>query len=148
MKIDITENLYQKKGFIWGEGQSAFYDLLNIVNKGILDKNYNTMKSFTLYYPQYKDFEIISGRDGYNLEKDGLTISGDVLNSFKNVFKKYIKDSSSRINFGGTVEEWRSIFIENQDLLSQNKCVKQIYFKKNNNFRKSKPILSFNNYNW
>lgn len=130
MKIDITENLYQKKDFIWGEGQSAFYDLLNVVNKGILDKNYNAMKSFALYYPQYKDFEIISGSDGYNLENDGLNISGDVLNSFKNVFKRYIKDSSSGINFGGTAEEWGSIFIENQDLLSQNKCVKQIHFKK------------------
>lgn len=129
MKIDIAENLYQKKGFIWGEGQSVLYDLLNVVNKGILDKNYNAMKSFASYYPQYKDFEIISGSDGYNLEKDGLTISGDVLNSFKNVFKKYINDSSSGINFGGTAEEWGSIFIENQNLLSQNKCVKQIHFK-------------------
>lgn len=87
MKIDITENLYQKKGFIWGEGQSVLYDLLNVVNKGILDKNYNAMKSFTLYYPQYKNFEIISGSNGYNLKKCDLSISGDVLNSFKNVLK-------------------------------------------------------------
>jgi hypothetical protein len=130
MKIDITENLYQKKGFIWGEGQSAFYDLLNIVNKGILDKNYNTMKSFTLYYPQYKNFEIISGSNGYNLKKCDLSISGDVLNSFKNVFKRYINDSSSVINFSGTKKDWSVIFAENQDLISQNKCVKQIHFKK------------------
>ena len=107
-KINLTTNLFYKT---YNEEEDALFYLLNRCYKDTLDKCYYSVLSYKLYecylkedfkrqihgtvdWEDYEKTRETGNKSTYRLfnEKNGVILSGEVLNSTNNIIKSYIDD--------------------------------------------------------
>lgn len=119
-KINLTTNLFYKT---YNEEEDALFYLLNRCYKDTLDKCYYSVLSYKLYecylkedfkrqihgtvdWEDYEKTRETGNKSTYRLfnEKNGVILSGEVLNSTNNIIKSYIDDINN-IKSGAKIEE-------------------------------------------
>lgn len=118
-EINETTNLFlmkeDNKNTVQG---SALYDLLNVNNAGWIDSNEIVKRVYEEKYDYYKEAEDI--------------MSGDVLNSFRTVFERYIdcvcgKEIFAHKSYEKKDEIYNGLFKRNNERLSRNKKEREIW---------------------
>ena len=118
LEINETTNLFlmkeDNKNTVQG---SALYDLLNVNNADWLDNNDIVKKVYEEKYDYYREAEDI--------------MSGDVLNSFRTVFERYIdcvcgKEIFAHKSYEKKDEIYNDLFKRNNERLSRNKKEREI----------------------
>ena len=119
LEINETTNLFlmkeDNKNTVQG---SALYDLLNVNNADWLDNNDIVKKVYEEKYDYYREAEDI--------------MSGDVLNSFRTVFERYIdcvcgKEIFAHKSYEKKDEIYNDLFKRNNERLSRNKKEREIW---------------------
>ena len=119
LEINETTNLFlmkeDNKNTVQG---SALYDLLNVKNAHWLDSNEIVKRVYEEKYDYYKEAKDI--------------MSGDVLNSFRTVFERYIdcvcgKEIFAHKSYEKKDEIYNDLFKRNNERLSRNKKEREIW---------------------